>query len=63
MAWVSGREGRKRAVAKTLIGGRCIFIYSGSAGLVSFETKLISKEISRPEPEYMDIHPSPISVL
>ena len=53
MAWVSGREGRKRAVAKTLIGGRCIFIYSGSAGLVSFETKLISKEISRPEPEYI----------
>ena len=35
-----------RAVARTLIGG-CIFIYSGSARLVSFEIKLISKEVSR----------------
>ena len=26
---------------------RCIFIYSGSARLVSFELKLISKEVSR----------------
>ena len=37
-------------------------MYSGSARLVSFEIKLISKEISRAEPEYMNIHP-PISVL
>ena len=38
-----------RAVARTLIGGGggCIFIYSGSAQLVSFEIKLISKEVSR----------------
>ena len=36
-----------RAVATTLIGGGCIFIYSGSAQLVSFEIKLISKEVSR----------------
>ena len=32
-----------RAVGRTLIGG-CIFIYSGSARLVSFEIKLMSKE-------------------
>ena len=50
-----------RAIARALIGG-CIFIYSGSAGLVSFEIKSISKEASRAEPEYMNIHP-PISVL
>ena len=50
-----------RAITRTLIGG-CIFIYSGSAQLVSFEIKLISKEISQAEPEYMNIHP-PISVL
>ena len=37
---------KARAVARTLIGG-CIFIYSGSASLVSFEIKLISKEVSR----------------
>ena len=48
-----------RAVARALIGGGggCIFIYSGSARLVSFEIKLISKEASRAEPEYMNIHP------
>ena len=48
-----------RAVARALIGGGggCIFIYSGSARLVSFEIKLISKEVSRAEPEYMNIHP------
>ena len=48
-----------RAVARTLIGGGggCIFIYSGSARLVSFEIKLISKEISRAEPEYMNAPP------
>ena len=41
-----------------------MFIYSGSARLVSFEMKLISKEVSRAEPEYMNIHPPPpISVL
>ena len=45
-----------RAVARALIGG-CIFIYSGRARLVSFEIKLISKEVSRAEPEYMNIHP------
>ena len=35
-----------RAVAITLIGG-CIFIYSGSPQLVSFEIKLTSKEVSQ----------------
>ena len=44
------------AVARALIGG------GSSARLVSFEMKLISKEVSRAEPEYMNIHP-PISVL
>ena len=50
-----------RAVARALIGrgGGCIFIYSGSARLVSFEIKLISKEASRAEPEYMNIQPPP----
>ena len=55
-----------RAVARVLIvgGGGCIFIYSSCARLVSFEIKLISKEVSRAEPEYMNIHPPPpISVL
>ena len=48
----------RRAVARTLIGrGRCIFIYSGSARLTSFEINFISKETSRAEPEYMNIHP------
>ena len=48
-----------RAVGRALIGGGggCIFIYSGRARLVSFEIKLISKEVSRAEPEYMNIHP------
>ena len=45
-----------RAVAGALTGG-CIFIYSGPARLVSLEIKLISKEVSRAEPEYMNIHP------
>ena len=45
-----------RAVARTLIRG-CIFIYSGSARLISFEINFISKETSRAEPEYMNIHP------
>ena len=48
----------RRAVARALIGGR-IFIYSGSARLVSFEMKLISKEVSRAEPEYMNTPPPP----
>ena len=49
-----------RAVARALIGGGgCIFIYSGSDRLVSFEIKLISKEVSRVEPEYMNMHPPP----
>ena len=53
-----------RAAARALIGGGggCIFIYSSCARLVSFEIKFISKEVSRAEPEYMNIHP-PISVL
>ena len=56
-------QGRRRAVARALIGG-CIFIYSGSARPVSFEIKLISKEVSRAEPEYMNTPPPPpISVL
>ena len=50
-----------RAVARTLIGGggRCIFIYSGSARLTSFEINFITKETSRARPEYMNIHPPP----
>ena len=52
-----------RAVARTLIGGGgCIFIYSGSARLTSFEINFISKETSRARPEYMNIHP-PINAL
>ena len=51
---------KPRAVARTLIGGGgCIFIYSGSARLTSFEINFISKETSRAEPEYMNIHPPP----
>ena len=46
-----------RAVARTLIGRGCIFIYSGSARLASFEINFISKETSWAEPEYMNIHP------
>ena len=49
-----------RAVARTLTGGGgCIFIYSGSARLISFEINFISKGTSRAEPEYMNIHPPP----
>ena len=36
-------------------GEGCILIYSGSVRLVSFEIRAISKEISRAEPEYMNI--------
>ena len=43
---MSGSQVSVRAVARTLIG-ECIFIYSGSARLVSFEIRLISKEVSR----------------
>ena len=51
---------KSRAVTRALIGGGgCIFIYSSSAWLVSFEIKLISKEVSRAKPEYMNIHPPP----
>ena len=50
-------EPQSRAVARTLIGGGgCIFIYSGSARLTSFEINFISKETSRTRPEYMNIH-------
>ena len=38
-----------------------MFIYSGSDRLVSFEIKLISKEVSRAE--YMNIHPPPPNYL
>ena len=48
------------AGARTLIGGGgCIFIYSGFARLISFEINFITKETSRAEPEYMNIHPPP----
>ena len=49
------QEGRRYSVNC----GGCIFIYSGRARLVSFEIKLISKEVSWAEPEYMNIHPPP----
>ena len=48
-----------RAVARTLIGGGGIFIYLGYARLTSLEINFISKETSRAEPEYMNIHPPP----
>ena len=54
---IQGKSLLCRAVARALIGGGCIFIYSGAARLVSFEIKLISKEVNRAEPEYMNIHP------
>ena len=43
-------------------GGGCIFIYSGSARLISFEINFISKQTSRARPEYINIHP-PINAL
>ena len=49
-----GYSGRFRALIE---GGGGIFIYSGSAQLISFETRLISKEISRAEHEYMNMPP------
>ena len=49
--------GEDRAVAKMLIRGGvgrsvggCIFIYSGSARLASFEINFISKETSQADP-------------
>ena len=42
--------------SRVLIEGG-IFIYSGSAQLISFEIDLISKEISQVEPKYMNMHP------
>ena len=50
------------ALERELGGGGCTFIYSGYARLISFEINFITKETSRAEPEYMNIHP-PISVL
>ena len=47
-----------RTSARTLIGG-CIFIYLGYARLISFEINFITKETSRAETEYMNIHPPP----
>ena len=51
-----------RAVARTLTRV-CIFIYSGSARLTSFEINFISKETSRAEPEYRNTPHPPISAL
>ena len=49
-----------RAVARALIGGGgCIFISSGSARLVSFEIKLILKDLIGAEPEYINKHTPP----
>ena len=48
--------------SRALIGG-CIFVYSGSTRLISFEINLISKEISRPEPEYMNMYSPQINTL
>ena len=49
-----GYSGGFRALIE---GGGGIFIYSNSAQLISFETRLISKEISRAEHEYMNMPP------
>ena len=45
-----------RAVARALIGGVYIHIFR-SCPTSFFEIKLFSKEVSRAEPEYMNIHP------
>ena len=52
--WTSG-------VTRALIGGGggCMFIYSCSARLISFEKQRNSKEIRRAEHEYMIIPPPP----
>ena len=52
-----------KSMARTLIGRvGCIFIHSVSARLTSFEINSISKETSRAEPEYMNIHPPPLPI-
>jgi hypothetical protein len=52
--------GTTSGVTRALIeGGGCIFVYSCSARLISFEMNLNSKEIRRAEHEYMNIHPPP----
>ena len=48
--WVESRVGARALIG----GGGRILIYLGSARLVSFKIKLISKEISQAEPEYMN---------
>ena len=48
-----------KSEARPLKIGGCIFIYSDSALLISFGIRLISKEISGAEHEYMNIY-SPI---
>ena len=46
--------------ARTLIGREgCIFTYSGSVRLISFEINSILKETSRAEPKYMNTLPPP----
>ena len=37
--------------------GRCIFIYSGSPRLISFEIRFFLKETGRAKPEFMNVHP------
>ena len=60
----SGRRNTQGWVGARTLVGRCIFINSGYARLISFEISFITKETSRAEPEYMNIHPPPpISVL
>ena len=49
-----------RDVTRTLIaGGGCLFICSCSARRISFEFKLISKEIRGTQHKYMNKHPPP----
>ena len=52
---------KTRAGARTLIGGGGgVHIHiSGYARLISFEINIITKETSRAEPEYMNIHLPP----
>ena len=51
-----------RAVARALIEGGCIFIYSGSARLVSFEIKLISKEVIPGRTRIYEYTPPPLQL-
>ena len=54
------RLSKRRSYSIALIEWRgCIFIYSCSIQVIYFEINLISKEISRAEPEYMNIHAPP----